>query len=761
MRGERVCVVGFGMPCIFRCFFPSQSWRPWDTANRTKPHGRATAAAPLPASSLRVTHVSLYKNGVGFFEHEGRVVGDAAVSLDLSSAQLNDVLQTLTAVDTGGGRVTGANYGSTMPLAQQLRTLPLSLGEQPTQQELFGALRGARVEVTGAGPVITGRVLGMEVRALPPPAGTTTVEGSQTSSGERRFLTVVADSGATRTLELTSAVTVRLLEAGLRGDLSTYLELLDRNRTEGVRHLVLTDRGVGTRVMRVSFLSEVPVWKSTYRWLITEGDNAAPEAKATLQGFSVVDNTTGEDWNDVRLSLVAGNPQSFLQSLAQPIYSRRPEVAIAQNAQVTPQTHESGDEAVPVPPPPPGSAWADLNSGVGGGPTSLFGSPTGTGTGGPIDAAERSSGRNPANINAMRDTGAFPPPGALASVAAGADPMLYEQAARASTQANTTTATFDDFFAYNLSEPVTIPRNGSALVPILQEQLPAERVTLWSAAVPRPLRAMWVTNSSSLTLDRGSFSVVENGAFAGEGLMEPVHPGERRLLSYAVDEAVRVSPDTLPETRRITSVTAARGVLHAATSEVDEVRYTVRNAAPVARTVVLEEPRRENWLLDKDLKPAEVTSGVYRYRVVVAAHASAEVRSTQRHVNDQFFQLIDSSEQQLTLYLRGNGVDAAVLAQLEPIFAAKRAIADLDTQIGAVQGKIRAIGDDQKRVRENLQALKGSAEERALVRRYTGELNAQEDTLAGLKRDLAALQGQRTAAAAELDRRIENLQITS
>ncbi|HWW97498.1 MAG TPA: hypothetical protein VNY74_07365, partial [Edaphobacter sp.] len=315
-------------------------------ASPHKPSGPfvAGSANEARAAQLPVTRVSLYKNGVGFFEHAGRVSGDEAVMIDLTSAQLNDVLQSLTAIDLNGGRITGASYNSTTPLDQQLRALPLSLGEEPTQQDLYNSLRGARVEVTGAGGGFSGRILSLESRTLP------AANDESKVGAERRLLTVVADTGATRTLELTSATTVRLLDTTLRGDLNIYLELLDRNRTEGVRHLTLMDRGSGTRDLRVSFLSEVPVWKSTYRILFTDnvkGNSVGLANKvdtATLQGFSVVDNTTGEDWKNVQLSLIAGSPQSFLQPLAQPIYARRPEVPIAQGAQLTPQTHASALE---------------------------------------------------------------------------------------------------------------------------------------------------------------------------------------------------------------------------------------------------------------------------------------------------------------------------------------------------------------------------------------------------------------------------------
>ena len=712
-------------------------------------HALAKAATVAQPDGLRVTHVSLYKNGVGFFEHEGAVSGDATVRLDLTSSQLNDVLQTLIAIDRGGGHITGANFNSTTPLEQQLQTLPFSLGEQPSEEQLYAALRGARVEVTGSGPVFTGRILALEIVDGPQ------VDDKGEPETEKTLLTVVADSGSTRTLVLTSTTTVRLLDAGLRTDLNTYLELLDRNRTEGVRHLTLSARGNGTRQLRVSFLSEVPVWKSTYRVLMTSPMNgvAAANEKATLQGFSVVDNTTGEDWNDVRLSLIAGNPQSFLQPLAQPIYDRRQEIPIAANSQMTPQTHESANEEnVPA-----SSASAQFGIAGAGNPASLLGgdalrmgSPK-AGNGAPMAGGRRISG----GIRMMKDTAAPPPPAMGGPIA-----MSYEDAVASSTAANTTVAAFDDFFAYNVTDPVTIPRNGSALVPILQVQVPTESVTLWSPAEPRPLRALWVTNDSQLTLDRGAFSVVEDGAFAGQGLMEPVHPGERRLLSYALDEAVRVTPNDRHDAGKITSVTVSGGVLHAVNVEESETNYTVSNAASAARTVVIEEPRREGWKLAAETKAAETTPNAYRFEVVAAPHAPAHLKIVQRHTLDESFRLVDTSEENLTLLLRRGGVSESTLAQLQPVFAAKRDAVAIDGRISEAQMKINAITEDQKRVRDDLAVLKGSPEERALARRYTGELNAQEDMLAGLRRDLASLLEQRSAAAAELSRRVQALQIT-
>ena len=302
---------------------------------------------PAVVKDLPVRKVVLYKNGVGYFEHAGSVAsGNQRVAIDFTSPQLNDVLQSLTVLDEGGGRIAGVNYNSTTPLAEQLKTLSLGMSDDPNSTELFQALRGQRVEVTGGpGGTITGRLMAIEAR--------TEKAGTGDSTVEKNYLTLVAGSGGVRVIELTPALSVRPLDANLQGQLDRYLELLSTTHSTGLRHLTLDALGQGQRQLRVSYISEVPVWKSTYRIVFPRTANG----NATMQGWAVVDNTVGADWDNVQLSLVAGAPQSFIQPLSQPLYTRRPEIPIATEEQTTPQTHEAAEmkqyDRVGAPAPPP------------------------------------------------------------------------------------------------------------------------------------------------------------------------------------------------------------------------------------------------------------------------------------------------------------------------------------------------------------------------------------------------------------------------
>jgi hypothetical protein len=517
-------------------------------------------------SDLPVRKVVLYKNGVGYFEHSGPVNGNQRVAIDFTSSQLNDVLQSLTALDSRGGKVSTVSYNSTTPIEQQLNSLSLGLKDYPATIYVYQSLRGQRVEVTGAGAPLTGRLVNVEYRKETDKNGTT--------SEDHYFLIVESDAGALRTAEITDAVSVRMVDPSLQKEFASYLEIIGSAQNQQGRHLTLEDTGEGERQLQVSYISEVPVWKSTYRLVFPREANG----NATLQGWAVVDNTVGVDWDNVQLSLVAGAPQSFIQPLSQPLYTSRPTIPIATIAQIAPQTHEAADmvlqneqkgrlatpgmatQTVTV---NAASALPAINGmfhGVGGGIGTGSGAGYGPGVGG----------------NAG---------GALYAVGG-----VY-RASEAIQQGDVATNAFDDFFEYALAQPVTILKNESAMVPILQQDLPAEHVTLWSDNHPTPLRAVWLENNSKLTLDSGSFSIFENGEFAGEGLLDPIHPGEKRLLSYAVDQAVKVRRGAYNDTRTLRHIAVHDGVMVQTTSEVTESNYTLNNAADDKRSVVVEHAR--------------------------------------------------------------------------------------------------------------------------------------------------------------------------
>jgi hypothetical protein len=336
-------------------------------------------------------------------------------------------------------------------------------------------------------------------------------------------------------------------------------------------------------------------------------------------------------------------------------------------------------------------------------------------------------------------------------------------ATRAAQQAAAQARELGDLYEYKLKQPVTIRKNQSALVPILQSDVTAEKVSLWneSAGRPQPLLAVWLTNTSGSTLDGGSFSVLEEETFAGEGLVDPIKPGEKRLLSYAADLGVRVDAKSESESQPVTHVRIYRGVM-IQTSEVREAKtYTIRNEDTHPRTVVIEHPRRADYKLAAGLEPAETTAGMYRFRVPVEAKKSATFTVKETKPVETRYAIVNLTPDQIAFFLRQKTINPEIEQALRRIVAQKGVIAGLETQIQARKEETRRIFEDQQRLRENMKALKGSAEEKALLQRYTKQLDDEETRLEAIRKETAELEQKRQQAQAELNKMIEELQFDS
>ena len=695
------------------------------------------------AARLPVSRVILYKNGVGYFEHAGRVRGSQDVNIDFTTAQLNDVLKSLTVLDLGKGRITGVSYNSAAPLEKRLGSLRLPVGENPTTAQFLDALRGARVEVHSGSLAASGRLLSIEEREVlighDAPKGDGADEEKPRSRIGLTQVSVVSDSGEVRLFDLTPTTSVRVTEREVNEEVGKYLGLVASTRDQDVRRMTISTAGEGERNLLVSYTSEVPVWKSTYRIVIPK------EGKPLLQGWAIVDNTVGEDWKDVELSLIAGAPQSFVQELSQPYYARRPVVPLPENAMLTPQTHEATIEGQADIVNGEVSAPARIPAGVVGG---VPGGVSGGSMGGVI--ASGSGGGGAAMV--LRSNGA-PPPAAPRPDAT----MMAESLEQGTTVGET--RELGDLFEYKLKDRVTIRKNQSALVPILQSRIDAEKVSVWNPSEGSVLRALWMNNTTDLTLDGGSFNVLEGDAFAGEGLMDAIKPGEKRLMSYAADLGVLVDAKQKADNQRVTKILIAHGTMTQSTQERHENTYTIRNRDTSTRTVVIEHPARPGWKLADDAKPAESSASFHRFRLIVEPKKTATLLVKEYRPIINSYQLTNVTDNEIKFFLDQKMINAEVEKALRKIALQKNDIAVIEAVITGRRAQVNSISEDQQRVRENMKALKGSSEEKALVERYVRELNEQEDRVQALREEITELLQKRDAAQSALNGMIEALQM--
>lgn len=753
-----------------------------------------TSGAP---EQLPVRSVVLYKSGVGFFQHVGRIRGDEAVRIDFNSGQLDDVLGSLTVLDLNGGRITGIGYNSEAPFSQRLSALGLPLEENTDLGKFLEALRGTRVEIRDGNSSITGRLLSVEQKTR------TNDRGMQEAVN---LATLVSDTGEVHTVEVTPAVQVLMADADTKEDVSRYLSLLASQHQQELRRMTISTAGTGERELYVSYVSETPIWKTSYRIVLPTKAGEEP----LLQGWAIVDNTTGEDWNDVELSLVAGAPDSFIQQLSQPYYARRPVVPLPQAVELTPQTHESamseggGSLSGTVTDPTgavvagtevqvigPNGQVVDTDTTDDSGRYELDGLAAGTyriqftkqGFQTLVESLGSGGGRQ--TLNATLQVGAAMQTveveseaaapmmndkfasrkGIAGGIAGGAPvppPLAMPALMNAMQQMSAAAkgASLGDLFQYKLKDRVTIHKNESALVPIVQTHVEAEKVSLWNSSLgsERPLRALWLTNSSALTLDGGSFTVLEENTFAGEGLTEPIKPNEKRLISYAADLGARVTENVDSEPQNVTHVRISRGVMFQTRELRQNTTYTVRDDDTTPRVVLIEHPVRAGWKLAADApKPAETTPGVYRFRVELKPKQTEKLSVNEAAPQETTYALSNLTNDQIELFVRQKEINPTIEAALVKIMAQKNVVAGLAAQIAALNGKRQRIFADQQRIRENLKALKGTAEEKALIERYTQQLANQENQLEALQKQEADLESKRAEAQADLDKMVQNL----
>jgi len=194
----------------------------------------APAQTPAP-DKLPIKRVVLYKNGVGYFEHQGQVQGNQDVAISFTSGQLNDVLKSLTVLDLNGGRITAVGYGSSAPVDRQIGDLRLPIGQKTSLMEFLEAIRGARIEVKNGPQSLNGRLLSIERK--------TRIAGGNTS--EVDYLSLITESGEVRTTELSPAFSVRLLERGLPDKVERYLDLASASREPDIRRMSVSTEGAG------------------------------------------------------------------------------------------------------------------------------------------------------------------------------------------------------------------------------------------------------------------------------------------------------------------------------------------------------------------------------------------------------------------------------------------------------------------------------------------------------------------------------------
>jgi hypothetical protein len=681
MRSPRVVFVGAAMACV--------AGVPGMVGGPALKHGQVARGeqAAQGEATLPITRITLYRSGVGCIERRGQVQGDASVSLQFRTEQINDILKSLVVLDLSGGQVGGVAYASQEPLSRRLGGFGIGIGDSPSSGDLLQRLRGAPVTIRTREGNAKGIVLNVESRP------TIYQAGGQAAAvrHDLPWINLLTDGGV-RSYNLTEASGFQIDDPALAEELRKALGAIAQERSDRTKRVEVSFRGQGTREVFAGYVQEAPVWKASYRLVLPEGERG----EATLQAWAIVENTTDEDWRDVQLALVSGQPSAFRMNLYEPLFAPRPEVG------------------VPVPMAVLSKAYKDAPG---------------------LELAKAIDQRVKTSDQAFRarseaitapphaiSGGAMVIPGGSSSV----DLLRFGVSAAA------VGAEVGEVFSYQVSRPVSIERQRSAMLPIVSGSVQAKRVSIVSPgdAHDRPMRGLRLTNDTGLQLIAGPIAVYERGTYAGDAQVADLGKGESRLMSYALDADVRVQREEAAE-EVVRRVRIVKGSFDVSVVMERATTYKFRNGdAESGRTMIVEHPRYPGFALLEPAKASEETGTLYRFETDVAPGASSILRVRSQMVTSRSVGISSMPMESLLSYQSTGQVSDAVVQALREAQRLQGVIDEARVSVETLVRERDEVTADQKRIRENLQAVDRSSELAARLTRKLGDQEARFEALA-------------------------------
>ena len=641
------------------------------------------------AQDLALKRVMLSSGGMGYFEYEANVEGDATLKLTVSLQQVDDVLKSLVVYDDKGG-VGGLSLPGREPLAQAFKDLPFDQESLGSPSQLLATLKGAQVTVGGS-RAIAGRIVSVqeETVALGNDKGTTT----------RTRVTLFTGLGLQQFI-LEDAENLQFADAALRDKVAQALVAIQGNRAKDARTIELSARGAGKRTVRVAYIVEAPVWKASYRLTLGADPTAA---RSALQGWATIENMSGQDWKDVELTLVSGRPVAFRQALYNAYYVTRPEVPVEVAGRLMPGIDRGGVEA-------------DQRN-------------KGSAPAMPAPAPYRAQ-----QERTMSPAAAPPPPPPAAAAAE------QIEASDAATQV-----------IFKFPRAVSVENGRTLSIPIIDRQIPALRMALYQGdtAARNPLAAIRLTNDGESGLPPGIITLYErdkagNVAYVGDARLSGFPVGETRLLAYALDEKITIERD-VAQTDRLATGTISGGVLKLSRIVRQTTTYRVRGPAKEPRQLIVVQRQLPGWTLTKpDAKGIDISEGNYRIPFTLPGGDQTQtLEVVQEQTQQQELRLVDGAADQIRVYAQAREFDAKTREALAKVLQLQQSVAEAQRRGAQVDAERQAIVQEQARLRENLARVPANSD---LQRRYLATLDKQESDLEALaKRKVDAEKAVETA----------------
>lgn len=664
-------------------------------------------ATPAFADELPLKRAVISTSGVALYEHAGTIEGNADIALPVRLDQVDDALKSLVVFDTLG-TIGGVNLPGRQPLDEAFRDLPFTQADLQSPVTLLNALKGSQVSLDGG---ITGRLIGVTSETEKTDAGTIT----------RHRVTVMSDTGM-KSAVMENLNAVQFTEKAVQDQITRALEAVYTNRVKDQRTLNVTLNGEGKRDVALAYLQAAPLWKSTYRLVLP--NEGAEDKTALIQGWAVLENTTGQDWNDVAVTITSGSPVTYTQALYESYYLPRTNLPVKVIDRVMPrvdggtigtaeQIEQKSRERV-----------LRKAEGYGGGAEMQM-----LAAAAPAPAMAEMAMDSAANYGA---TESYMPSVAPPDMAAAQTALAAETATQ---------------MLFTFPTPVTLPAGDSLMVPFISEKMDAQRLYVYQPETnsAHPLAAVKVKNDGDTGLPPGILTLFDGGApnlvHVGDAEMPLIPAGEDRFISFALDTKTNIEQKT-EDDRQLGLITIANGTFTQKVSWRNTTTYTAKAPANEDREIVIEHPRRDGWelIMPKGYEgEPDVTSTHYRLTLNVKKGESQSMSITLRRDDAETMALTYMNEADLDARMAAMGKDLPddLRKAMDQVKVLRAAVAEQETALRQIENTRSQIYADQERLRQNLETV---APNNKLGKRYLKQLEEQENALDKLASSEAAIE---------------------
>jgi hypothetical protein len=689
---------------------------------KTETNAKATSSPQLP-----VAQTVLFSSGVGFFQREGEIDGNQRIDLSFPVQDINDLLKSMVLQDLGHGHVSAVSYESRDPIDKTLRSFAINLTQNPGYGQILNQARGEKVEVSlqasnNAQPgTLTGTIIGVEAKED---------AVSKDKIVHVDMLNLWCAEGM-RSLRMPDVLRVRFLNPVMENEVKRALEVLSLSHDTQKKAVSLVFSGEGKRPVKVSYVVENPIWKTSYRLVLTDG-------KPYLQGWAVVENPSDEDWNNVRMSLVSGRPISFQMDLYQPLYVPRPTVEPELFASLRPPTYTDAMEKL-----------GDIRQEQ-------------VRTRALVDRAEQSkkslerAGEGKDDM-AARARQAVQQRGLAAGAISAEEAAPHFGMAIAPVASAAVAQNLGDFFQYVIDHPVSLPRQKSAMLPIVSTDVEGARVSIYNehTLAKHPLLGLRLKNSTGVHLMQGPITVFDKNTYAGDSRIMDLQKGDERLISYAVDLGTEVEPVAKRDPDRYTLVKIIKGIVQT-TSKIRETKtYNVKNRSEQDRVVLVEHPFRPDFKLTSK-EPKERARDVYRFEVDVAAGKSAKQEVIEERDLVSQIAINNLDDNTMKVIFNSTVTSKPVVEALKKSQDLKFKMGETQRELAHARQQLTDIERDQTRIRANLKDTPSSA---AAYKKYLEKLDAQESEIDKLTAKIKGLQEGENQQRKEYESYLANLSV--